>query len=320
MKVGVFTVLLADRPLGEALDYAVETGCEAVEIGTGGYPGDAHCNPKELLEDSAAREEFRRAVEYRNLEISALSCHGNPLHPREEQAAADDETFRDTVRLASELGVNTVITFSGCPGDSADSERPNWVTCPWPPDFLETLEWQWNERVAPYWQEAAPFAAEHGVRVAIELHPGFVAYNTDSFWRLREIAGLSLGVNFDPSHLFWQQMDPLVCARELGDAIFHVHAKDTWVDAQNVRRNGVLDTKAYTDEVNRSWIFRTVGYGHGLGFWRALASELRMAGYDGVISIEHEDSLMSVDEGLRRAVSFLKEVVIVERTGEAWWA
>lgn len=320
MKVGVFTVLLADRPLRQALGYAREVGCEAVELGCGGYPGDAHCDPERLLSDKEALDEFRRAVEEGGMEISALSCHGNPLHPDSERAAADDERFRDTVRLAAKLGVENVITFSGCPGDSETSQRPNWVTCPWPPDFLETLEWQWSERVAPYWQEAASFAKENGVRVAIELHPGFVAYNTDSFWRLREIGGESIGVNFDPSHLFWQQMDPLVCVRELKDAIFHVHAKDTWVDAQNVRRNGVLDTKEYTREVDRSWIFRTVGYGHGPEFWRALISELRLAGYDGAISIEHEDSLMSVDEGFRKAVSFLKETVITDKPGEVWWA
>jgi sugar phosphate isomerase/epimerase len=319
MRVGVFTVLLADRPFEEALDYAKEVGCEAVEIGTGGYPGDAHCRPKELLGDSGAMGEFRQAVEKRDLQISALSCHGNPLHPDEAIAKEHDERFRDTVRLAAELEVGQVITFSGCPGDSEGSERPNWVTCPWPPDFIETLEWQWREKVTPYWREAASFAREHGVRVAIELHPGFVAYNTDSFWRLREIGGETIGVNFDPSHLFWQQMDPLVCVRELGDAIFHVHAKDTWVDPPNVRRNGVLDTKAYTDEVNRSWIFRTVGYGHGPEFWRAFVSELRLAGYDGVISIEHEDSLMSVNEGFTKAVDFLKDTVITQRPGEAWW-
>lgn len=319
MKVGVFTVLLADRSLEDALDYVKETGCEAVEIGTGGYPGGAHCNPEELLSNSRAADKFRGAVEDRNMEISALSCHGNPLHPNQRVAEEHDERFRNTVRLAAEIGVQTVITFSGCPGDSQGSKHPNWVTCAWPPDFLEVLEWQWTERVTPYWREAASFAQEHGVRVAIELHPGFIAYNTDSFWRLKEIGGETIGVNFDPSHLFWQQMDPLVCVRELGEAIFHVHAKDTWVDSQNVRRNGVLDTKAYTEEVNRSWIFRTVGYGHGSEFWRALVSELRLAGYDGVISIEHEDSLMSVDEGFRKAVSFLKNTIMTESPGEAWW-
>ena len=320
MKIGVFTVLFAQRPFEEALDYIKATGCEAVEIGCGGYPGTAHCTPAELLADSAARDKFKSAVLSRGLEISALSCHGNPLHPDAVRAKADDAAYRDTVKLARELGVETVITFSGCPGDSEQSLRPNWVTCPWPPDFLETLNWQWSEKVTPYWTEAAAFARENGVRVAIELHPGFVAYHTESFLRLREVGGEAIGVNFDPSHLFWQGMDPLVCVRELGDAIFHVHAKDTWLDQPNIHRNGVLDTKQYTDEKHRSWIFRTVGYGHDQEFWRALISELRLAGYDGAISIEHEDSLMSVNEGFTKAVRFLQESVIREQPGEAWWA
>lgn len=320
MKVGVFTVLFAQRPFEEALDYIKAAGCEAVEIGCGGYPGNAHCSPADLLADASARDAFKNAITSRGLEISALSCHGNPLHPNKEHAEADDASFRDTVRLAQEIGVDTVITFSGCPGDSEHSLRPNWVTCPWPPDYLETLNWQWDEKVAPYWSEAAAFARDHGVRVAIELHPGFVAYHTDSFWRLREIGGDTIGVNFDPSHLFWQGMDPLVCVRELGDAIFHVHAKDTWLDQENIRRNGVLDTRQYTDEKHRSWIFRTVGFGHGLEFWRSLMSELRLAGYDGAISIEHEDSLLSINEGFQRAVAFLQDAVIREQPAEAWWA
>jgi sugar phosphate isomerase/epimerase len=320
MKVGVFTVLFSQRPFEEALDYIKAAGCEAVEIGCGGFPGTAHCTPADLLADASARDAFKNAVTSRGLEISALSCHGNPLHPNKERAQADDAAFRDTVRLAQEIGVETVITFSGCPGDSEQSLRPNWVTCPWPPDFLETLNWQWDEKVTPYWSEAATFARDHGVRVAIELHPGFVAYHTESFLRLREIGGDTIGVNFDPSHLFWQGMDPLVCVRELGDAIFHVHAKDTWIDQPNIRRNGVLDTKQYTDEKHRSWIFRTVGFGHDLEFWRALMSELRLAGYDGAISIEHEDSLLSINEGFLRAVAFLQEAIIREQPAEAWWA
>jgi sugar phosphate isomerase/epimerase len=319
MKVGVFAVLFSQRPFEEVLDYIKEAGCEAVEIGCGAYPGDAHCKPKQLLADKQAQQRFKDAVTSRGLEISALSCHGNPLHPNREIAQAHDAAFRDTVRLAAELGVANVITFSGCPGDSDSAKVPNWVTCPWPPDYSELVEWQWKEKVTPYWKDAAGFAKNHGVRVAIELHPGFVAYHTESFWRLREIGGDAIGVNFDPSHLFWQGMDPLVCVRELGDAIYHVHMKDTWLDQQNIRRNGVLDTKRYTDEVHRSWIFRTVGYGHGAEFWRSFISELRLAGYDGALSIEHEDSLMSTNEGFTRAVKFLKDSVITETPGAAWW-
>ena len=217
MRIGIFLVLFSKRPFAEALDYVKGVGCDTVEIGTGGYIGNAHCKPAEILGTTSAIEAFRQAVSSRGLEISALSCHGNPLHPNRERARVHDKDFRNSVRLAAALGVKNVITFAGCPGDSETAQRPNWVTCPWPPDFRETVEWQWRERVIPYWQDAAAFARKQGVRVAIELHPGFVVYHTESFWRLRDAVGDTIGVNFDPSHLFWQQMDPLVCVRELGE-------------------------------------------------------------------------------------------------------
>ncbi len=320
MKIGVFAVLFGEKPLGEALDYIKSAGCGAVEIGCGHYPGKAHCDPAALLADEAALAAFRNEFESRGLEISALSCHGNVLHPDRAVAQADDQNFRETIELASRLGVQNVINFSGCPGDSEHSTKPNWVTCPWPPDFLEILEWQWNDVAAPYWSEIGALAKSKGVRIAIELHPGFVAYHTDSFLRLRAIGGDAISVNFDSSHLFWQGMDPLVCARELGDAIFHVHMKDTWLDKPNIARTGVLDTKPYTLEKERSWIFRTVGYGHGQEFWRALISELRLAGYDGALSIEHEDSILSINEGFTRAVDFLADSVLTEDRTTPWWA
>lgn len=319
MKIGVFAVLFAQRSLDDALDYIKSTGCDAVEIGAGGYPGNAHCNPIELLDDEDKFAAFKHAFVSRGLEISALSCHGNPLHPSKEIASKHNADFIATIELASKLGVETVITFSGCPGDSETSQKPNWVTCPWPTDFLDILEWQWESVARPYWAETAALADSKNVRIAIELHPGFLAYHTESFWRLREIGGDAIGVNFDPSHLFWQGMDPLVCVRELGDAIYHVHMKDTWLDKPNIARNGVLDTKKYTDEKNRSWIFRTIGYGHGQEFWKAFVSELRLAGYDGALSIEHEDSILSINEGFTKAVNFLKETVLTEDRTAAWW-
>ncbi len=305
MKLGLFTVSLADKPLPKALDYAWSLGCEAVELGAGGYPGNAHCDPHELLADSSALKDFRKTIEDSGVEISALSCHGNSLHPNEDIAHAHDEDFRNTVRLAAELGVETVVTFAGCPGDSENSERPNWVTCAWPPDFRETLEWQWTEKVAPYWQETAKFAEERSVRVAVEPHPGFVVYNAETFRRLRDLTGDNVGVNLDPSNLFWQQIDPLVSVEELGGAIFHVHAKDTGFDPNLVARNGVLDTKEHTPDGGRSWLFRVAGRGHRANFWREFVIKLRGVGYEGALSIEHEDLSINPEEGVREAAGLL---------------
>lgn len=309
MKLGVFTVVYGQLPLAEALDRVVALGLDAVEIGTGNYPGGAHCT-NDLLEQ----------VRSRGLEISALSCHGNPLHPDETFARESHETWRRTVELAERLGVETVVCFSGCPGDGPGSTKPNWVTCAWPPDYLEILEWQWNERAIPYWREEASFARDHGVRVALEPHPGFLVYNPETALRLRDAVGPEVGVNLDPSHFVWQQIDPMLAVRELGDAIFHVHAKDVYVDPHNTARNGVLDTKRYDRFGERSWSFRSVGYGQGEKFWRDFVSALRIVGYDGVLSIEHEDGLASVDEGLRRAVEVLQAVVLRESPAEMWWA
>jgi sugar phosphate isomerase/epimerase len=322
MKLGVFAVLFGQRSLEEALDYIVESGLKTVEIGTGGYVGDAHCKPVDLLEDSRKLNDFKNAIESRGLEISALSCHGNPLHPNQEIAQKHHEAFQSTVRLAAKLGVENVITFSGCPGESDYSQHPVWVTCPWPDDFSTVVQWQWEDKVIPYWKEQDQFLKQHGVRVAIEPHPGFVVYNTETLLRLREQCGDNIGANFDPSHLFWQNMDPVVGIKELAkvDALYHFHAKDTGIDPQNTAANGVLDTKRYLDEANRSWIFRTIGYGHGEETWKKIISALQLVGYKGAISIEHEDSLMSVEEGFQKAAVFLNNILIDEKVSEAWWA
>ena len=321
MKIGILTVLFQDQPLEAALDQIAELGLEAVELGTGNYPGSAHCDPDVLLEDPKAVEALRKTVEDRGLMISALSCHGNPLHPQKALAAAHHETWRKTIRLAEKLGVDRVNTFSGCPGDSEGSKYPNWVVCPWPEDFLEILKWQWNEKVIPYWTEEVAFAAEHGVdKIGLEMHPGFVVYNPETMWKLRNAVGDAIGLNLDPSHLFWQGIDPIAAIRNVGPAIYHVHAKDTKIDPLNTTVNGVLDTKPYSDEIRRSWIFRSVGYGHGHGFWRDFVSNLRLVGYDYVLSIEHEDSLMSPSEGVKKAISCLREVIITEQPGAMWWA
>ena len=223
--------------------------------------------------------------------------------------------------LAEKLGLHNINTFSGCPGDHEGAKYPNWVTCPWPEDYLAILDYQWNEVLIPYWKDLAAFALAHGVnKIGLELHPGFAVYNTDSLLKLREAVGDVIGANLDPSHLFWQGMDPVAVIRKLGPAIHHFHAKDTKVDPYNTAVNGVLDTKHYSDEIHRSWIFRSMGYGHDLGVWKDIFSALRMVGYDYAISIEHEDSLMSQDEGLTKAIEFLKETLMFQSTGAMWWA
>jgi sugar phosphate isomerase/epimerase len=319
MRVGIFTPLLSQLPLPEVLKKLKANGIGTVELGTGNYPGDAHCHLS-MLKDRAALETFKKTIADEGFSISALSCHGNPLHPDRDIAKRHQETSRKTILLAEKLGVPVMVDFSGCPGDSKNAKRPNWVTCPWPPDYLEILKWQWDDVVAPYWTRHAKFAADHGVKIAIEMHPGFVVYSPETMLKLRAIAGKQIGCNYDPSHMFWQSIDPIAAIRLLGDAIFHVHAKDTQIYERNLPLTGVLDTKPYTDERNRSWIFRTCGYGHGEEWWREFVSTLRMFGYDYVLSIEHEDSLLSAEEGLTRAAVFLHQVVPREKAGAAWWA
>ncbi|ONI38111.1 xylose isomerase [Candidatus Epulonipiscium fishelsonii] len=320
MKLGVFTCLLSNKSLKESLDYFKSKGIQMVEIGCGGYPGKAHANPEVLLNDEKALEEFKKTIAESGLEISALSCHGNPLHPQKEIAAKFDKDMRDCILLAEKLGIHQINTFSGCPGDSDSSKYPNWVTCTWPNDFKDILEWQWKEKIIPYWKEFVDFAKKHGVnKIALELHPGFAVYNTDTLLKLRKAVGPEIGANLDPSHLIWQGMDTVAVVRELKDAIFHFHAKDTKIDKYNVAINGVLDTQAYGDIANRSWVFRSVGYGNGVEFWKDVVSALRIAGYDYVLSIEHEDGLMSQNEGLTKAVDCLKEVITFEDQAQSWW-
>jgi len=320
MKLGVFTPVFGNLSFDEMIAKvrALEK-VQAIELGTGGWPGHDHLDLDALVEDKARASEYRSRIEDAGLIISALSCHGNPIHPDRAVAKEHDDVFRKTVRLAEQLDVDVVVTFSGCPGDSDEAKHPNWVTNPWPPEFLEVLDWQWEKKVVPYWCGAARFAADHGVRIALEAHPGFVVYNVDTALKLRKAVGSTVGVNFDPSHLFWQGVDVPTAIRALGDAIFHVHAKDVALDRFNVAVNGVIDTKTYRRMAERSWLFRSVGWGHDELEWKRIVSALRLAGYDHVMSIEHEDALASVDEGLRAAIDLLSRAILTEAPVQAWW-
>lgn len=321
MKLGIMMALFGGISFEDALDRAAEIGLECVEVGVGNYPGDSHCPLKALVKSKTKARDWAKKVTDRGLEISALACHGNPLHPQAAIAKKHHQTWRDAVKLAEMIGVDTITGFSGCPGDGPRAKYPNWVVCAWPTDFLEVLQWQWDEKIIPYWKAEAKFASDHGVRMAFEMHQGMSVYNCDTLLRLRKACGKAVGANFDPSHLFWQGMDPLACIRQLGGSvIYHVHAKDTRIDPQNAAVNGTLDCIPYDKISDRSWVFRTVGYGHSDMWWREFVTALRMIGYDGVLSIEHEDGLMSIGEGFRKAVEVLRRCMTLEKPGAIWWA
>jgi sugar phosphate isomerase/epimerase len=321
MKLGVYTVLLADMPLEEALHYLTERGIHVVEIGCGGYSGTAHADPDLLLNDDQALQDFQDLLEQYDVEISALNCSGNPVHPQGDVADQFHTAYEKGVLLAEKLGVETVITFSGCPGGSPQAKHPNWVTCFWPPEIWHTiLDYQWNDVLIPYWKQAIQFAESRGVRVAIEPIAGLCVYNPETFWKLRKAVGSdSLGINLDLSHLFWQGADPVAVIRALNKAIFHFHAKDTRMDAANTAVNGVLDPKHFREGLHRSWNHHSVGYGHDVLVWKDIIRNLRLVGYDGAISIEHEDPLASRDEGLERAIDFLQKIILTEAPPELWW-
>ena len=311
MKIGIITDSLQDMPFTEALDWVAAQGIQAVEIATGNFSHGKHCDLEKLVNDAGAREEFMGAIESRGLMLSALNCNGNLLDPHPERGKSSQDVFHKTVEAAGKLGLDTVVTMSGCPGEPNGCEYPNWVLHPWQREYLDLYEWQWDKVIQPFWKQAGQFASDRGVKIAIEMHPGQSVYNTSSLLRLREIAGPSLGANLDPSHLFYQGMDPMVVIRALGrDFIFHVHAKDTKINSREIAVNGGLDLRPMSMVAERSWTYRTLGFGHGADWWSDFLSELRLVGYDGVLSIEHEDPVMSSQEGIIKSVAFLKPLVI----------
>ncbi len=308
-------------PFEEMLDHVKSLGIETVEIGTGGYPGTAHCDPAELLADESKMKAFKKAVDDRELTISSLSCHGNALTPDKDFAEACHNTLLNTIRLAQKLGVSTVTTFSGTPGAYEGAKQPSWPVAAWPNEYGEMLKWQWEEKLIPYWKELAQFAEKHDVKIALELHGGFLVHSPATLLKLRTACGEAIGANLDPSHLWWQGIDPVAAIKILGkeNAIHFFHAKDTYIDQENVNMHGLLDMQSYANMQDRAWYFRSVGYGHDVKTWADIISALRLVGYDGAISIEHEDGLMSIDEGFQKAINTLQQVLIKEPAPDMWW-
>lgn len=319
MQLSVVNGVFGGMTLDESLKFLSEHGVHQLELGVGGYPGTVHADAKKLIHDEAGRNALVETFKKYNATISAIAVHGNCVHPNKEIAAKFEEDFKAACVLAGQIGVKRIVTFSGCPGSDPAAQQPNWVTCAWPPEYLDILDYQWNQVLIPYWQEAVKFAAENGVeKIALEMHPGFCVYNPETLLKLRAAVGPMIGANLDPSHLIWQGMDIVDVIYYLGDAIYYFHAKDTEMNMSNVRKNGVLDTKHYGDIANRSWVFRTMGY--GTDNWKRILSALKVVGYDDSISIEHEDGLMAPMEGLEKAIDYLKGIIIEGKAGQMWWA
>jgi sugar phosphate isomerase/epimerase len=312
IPIGVFDPVYDKLSLDEMLEKISALGIEAVEIGTGGYPGSPHCPVTELLADPGKLNAWKKKFENKGIQLATLSCHGNPVHPDENVAQRDAETFRQTVLLAERLGVKVIVGFSGCPGGSPTDKAPNWITYHWPDEYAKALDWQWKEKVIPYWEQAAKFARQHGIhRLALEMHPNFVVYNPLTLLKLRAAVGEEIGANCDLSHLFWQECDPVVVIRLLGKqgAIYHAHMKDTVLYKENVEKYGVLNFAFKPEELPQaSANFRAVGYGHGAARWKEIVAAYMEVGYEGILSIENEDMTLSGEVGVERAVYVLKNV------------
>jgi sugar phosphate isomerase/epimerase len=312
IPIGVFDPVYKGLSLDAMLDKVSALGLEAMEIGTGGYPEAHHCPLDELLADASKAKAWQKKFEDRGVHVATLSCHGNPIHPDPEHAKKDADTFRKTVLLAERLGVKVIVGFSGCPGGSATDTQPNWVTYRWPPEYAAMQDWQWKERVVPYWKEAAKFAREHGIhKLAFEMHPNFVVYNPRTLLKLREAVGEEIGANCDLSHLFWQGCDPVEVIHFLGKqgAIYHAHMKDTAFYPDNVNKYGVLNFAFETADLPlASETFRAVGYGHGAELWKSIIKAYMDVGYQGILSIENEDPILAGEVGVERAAYVLKNV------------
>lgn len=309
MKIGFVSDSLGKMSLERMLDNAVRMGVSGVEVNTGGWSTAPHFDLAAMKRSAGAQRDFLRAFSERGLEVISLNANGNPLHPTDHDQA---ECLKDTIRVAGEMGIGTVCAMSGLPGGSAGDRMPNWVVSSWPLETQEILRYQWEEKLLPFWNEIAALAGQHGVgQIALELHGNQCVYNVPSLLRLREAVGPVIGANLDPSHLFWMGADPLAAAEALRGAIYHVHAKDTMLNGPVQATTSLLENGSLMNIAGRSWSYVTLGFGHGAEWWRQFCYRLRVSGYDGWLSVEHEDVALNSLEGLEKSVSLLRGVIPV---------
>ncbi|KPH77890.1 MULTISPECIES: sugar phosphate isomerase/epimerase family protein [Bacillaceae] len=309
MKLGIVTDSLAHLKFEEMLKTVSDLGYETIEIGCGNWSSAPHLDLDGLLNSKEKRESYLHTIEKYGMKIDALNCSGNQLAPN-KQGEEHRRVIEKTFQLAELLNVKTIVMMSGLPGGNPNDTTPNWITTSWPPENKEILDWQWNEVAFPYWEKTVTLAKEHGIeKVAIENHGSQLIYNTETLMKLRNQAGNMIGMNLDPSHMFWMGADPIIAARSLGDAIHHVHAKDVRFEKGIYEKDGLLDTKTVDRFTERSWNFVAIGYGNPSLWWKEFFSAIRMSGYKGSISLELEDHTIDTMAALHHSTNILKDTI-----------
>lgn len=300
---------LASLPFDQVLTHAARLKLDMIEICCGNWSTSPHIDLQKMLASEPDRRDLKAKLKDHGVSLSALNCSGNPLDPG-PNGKKHDQVTRDTIKLASLMGVERVVMMSGCPG-APGGQHANWITVEWPAELREWLRWQWDEALIPYWKDLVAYANNLGIKkLCLELHGFQNVYNVRTLHKLRDAVGETVGANFDPSHLMWMGADPLVAARALKGAIYHVHAKDTRIDPLVGATNGLIENQLGSNWQERSWNYITLGYGHGEQWWGSFCAALAAAGYDDVLSIEHEDQMMSPVEGVEKSVALLERTVV----------
>jgi sugar phosphate isomerase/epimerase len=300
--------IFADLSLAEALARAKNLGVNEVEIHCGQPGGHSHCHAPDLLNDAKKLKEFRSAFEESGIDVAALACHTNPVHPDKKIAVQHDEALDAAILLAEELGISKVVTYSGCPG-SRTSKYPTWIVSVWPLDNLQLADYQWNEVMLPYWSAKAIFAKSHKVRIAIEMAGGYTIHNPRTLLRLREVCGETIGAAFDPAALIWQGVDCPRAIEALGEAILHFHARDCHINKREMRRNGFFSPDTSSGDKEHPYEYRIAGSGQRREYWIDMMYALQRSGYQGAISVRHEDMSLDRDEGLSKTMHFLSDII-----------
>ncbi|MGI6467254.1 MAG: sugar phosphate isomerase/epimerase family protein [Sphaerochaetaceae bacterium] len=311
MQLSICTDSLGFLPYEKMLDKVKEYGVDYVEMTTGGWSPAPHIKIDELLSSEQKLKEFKSALEEREMGIAALNCSGNPLDPGDLGTKHKEVTLK-TFELANRLEVETVVMMSGLPAASPTDKIPNWITytVSWPESLQEVVRYQWEDVAIPYWHELVEKATDAGVKkIALENFSSQLVYNPETLFKLRNAVGPLVGLNLDPSHLIWMGADPIAAARNLKDAIHHVHGKDARLERSMVEVNGLFETRVVEDTVNRAWNYVAVGCGQDLQWWKEFFSVVRMVGYNGFVSLEMEDLTMSVESGIETSLDVLKRSI-----------